>query len=109
MYQEVTELNIFTNLEVLTEKVGNNMRYLRKVSTIRNLGHYRNPEFLQKMQRLNEARGWSLNFENGQIALDDDSLDSVLSILQNKRLRSEFTEEDFDVESTKPVSANANS
>lgn len=40
MYEEVRKLNLFVNIEVLTNKVSNNQRYLRKVATIRNLGHY---------------------------------------------------------------------
>jgi hypothetical protein len=36
LYLEVEKLNIFVNMELLTAKVGNNQRYLRKIATIRN-------------------------------------------------------------------------
>lgn len=103
MYQEVQQLNLFVNMEVLTNKVGNNQRYLRKIATIRNLGHYRNPQFLQRMQQISVMKGWDITFDNGQIVFTDETLDVILTILQNKRLHSEFTDEDFDVESAKPL------
>lgn len=108
LYQEVTQLNIFVNMEILTDRVGNNQRYLRKIATIRNLGHYRNPVYLQRLQQLSVAKGWNIQFEEEQIVITDETLDDILTLLQNKRLHSELTEEDFDVESTKPVNPNAN-
>ena len=102
MYKEVEKLKLFVNIDILTTRVGNNQRYLRKIATIKNLGHYRNPLFLQRMQQLNIDKGWNIQFDNGQIMITDDSLDDILTILQNKRLHSELTDEDFDVESVKP-------
>jgi hypothetical protein len=103
LYLEVEKLNIFVNMELLTAKVGNNQRYLRKIATIRNLGHFRNPIFLQRLQQLSTAKGWNINFENGKIVFTDLTLDEILTLLQNKRLHSELTDEDFDVESAKPL------
>ncbi|KEO72240.1 Kiwa anti-phage protein KwaB-like domain-containing protein [Anditalea andensis] len=106
MFQEVTELNIFINMEILTERVGNNQRYLRKIATIRNLGHYRNSTYLQRLHQLSITKRWNIQFEEEQIVITDETLDDILTLLQNKRLHSELTEEDFDVDSTKPVNSN---
>ena len=106
MFQEVINLNIFVNMDILTDKVGNNQRYLRKIATIKNLGHYRNPLFLNRLRLLSISKGWNIQFEEEQIIITDETLDDILTLLQNKRLHSELTEEDFDVESTKPVSLN---
>jgi len=103
MYQEIQQLNLFVNIEILQQRVGNNQRYLRKVAIIRNLGHYRNPNFLQRMQQVSNAKGWNIEFNNGQIVFADETLDDILTLLQNKRLHSELTDEDFDVESAKPL------
>lgn len=103
LYQEVEQLNLFVNMEILTVKVGNNQRYLRKIATIRNLGHFRNPFFLQRLQQVSALKGWNINFENGQIVFTEETLDDILTLLQNKRLHSELTDEDFDVESAKPL------
>jgi len=103
MYKEVEQLKLFVNMDVLTAKVGNNQRYLRKIATIKNLGHYRNPLFLQRMHQLSQEKGWKIQFENGQIVFTDETIDDILTLLQNKRLHSELTDEDFDVESAKPL------
>lgn len=103
LYQEIENLNLFGNMNLLTARVGNNQRYLRKVATIRNLGHYRNPIFMQRLQHVSELKGWNINFEDGRIVFTEESLDDILTLLQNKRLHSELTDEDFDVESAKPL------
>ncbi len=108
LYQELSDLNIFVNLDILTDKVGNNQRYLRKIATIRNLGHYRNPVYLERLQQLSTSKGWDIQFEDQQIVITEETLDDILTLLQNKRLHSELTEEDFDVESSKPVNLNDN-
>lgn len=103
MYAEVEQLDLFVNMDLLTSKVGNNQRYLRKIATIKNLGHYRNPNFLKRMNQLSQQKGWDVQFQNGQIVFTDETIDVILTILQNKRLHSELTDEDFDVESAKPL------
>lgn len=101
LYEEVTEIQLFTDIGLLRERVGNNQRYLKKVATIRNLGHYRNPNFLQRLRDLSLVKGWSIVFENEQMVINEANLDDVLTVLQNKRLHSELTDEDFDVNSAK--------
>lgn len=103
LYNEVKQLEIFGNLEILIGKVGNNQRYLRKIATIRNLGHFRNPKYMHKLKQLCLEKNWNVNFENDQIIFTEDTLDNILTLLQNKRLHSELTDEDFDVESARPL------
>lgn len=98
LYNEVEKMNLFVDLDILKHKVSNNQRYLRKIATIKNLGHYRNPNFLQKMQQICNARNWDVQFQNGHVVFTEETLDTILSILQNKRLHSEFTNEDFDID-----------
>lgn len=102
-YDEADEEEIFLNIDVLKQKVGNNQRYLRKISTIQNLGYYKNKNFMIRMKELSEEKKWDVQFDNGHIVITEENLDHILSILQNKRLHSEFTEEDFDVDSVKPL------
>jgi hypothetical protein len=98
MYQEVTQMNLFVNMDILKNKVGNNQRYLRKIATIKNLGHYRNPQFLHRLQQICMNKNWNIQFDNGQIVFTEDTIETILSLLQNKRLHSELTLEDFDVD-----------
>ncbi|KAB1068975.1 DUF4868 domain-containing protein [Tamlana haliotis] len=103
LYKETEELNLFVNMDILKSRVGNNQRYLRKLATIKNLGYYKDQNYLTKFKVINEAKNWGVVFENGQIVITEDTLDDVLTVLQNKRLHSELSEEDFDVESVKKL------
>lgn len=103
LYEETEELNLFINIDILKNRVGNNQRYLRKLATIKNLGYYKDQNYLTKFKAVNEAKNWGIEFENGQIVITDVTLDDVLTVLQNKRLHSELSEEDFDVESVKKL------
>lgn len=101
LYEETEELNLFVNIDILKNRVGNNQRYLRKIATIKNLGYYKDQSYLAKFKVVNESKNWGIEFDNGQIVITDETLDDVLTVLQNKRLYSELSEEDFDVESVK--------
>lgn len=94
---------LFDNLQFLKDRVGDNQRYLRKMSTIRNLGFYRNKEFLKKLKSVSVLKGWKIFYNGDKIMLSDDNVDDVLTLLQDKRLHSELTEVDYDVESAKPI------
>lgn len=103
LYEETEELNLFVNIDILKTRVGNNQRYLRKLATIKNLGYYKDQNYLTKFKAVNEAKNWGIEFDNGQIVITESTLDSVLTVLQNKRLHSELSKEDFDVESVKKL------
>ncbi|WP_442787889.1 Kiwa anti-phage protein KwaB-like domain-containing protein [Flavobacterium suncheonense] len=104
LYEDLAEKRVFVDIDILTARVGNNQRYLRKMATIRNLGHYTNPVFLQRLRQLSIAKGWNIEFDGNQILITEETLDDILTLLQNKRLHSELTEEDFDVDSAKLLS-----
>lgn len=101
LYQEVQEANLFINMEILTNRVGNNQRYLRKMATIKNLGYYQDANYLLRLRAISEQRNWGIQFQDGQIVITEEHLDAILTLLQNKRLHSELTDETFDVDSAK--------
>jgi len=102
-YNDAEELSLFVNIDMLKEKVGNNQRYLRKISTIKNLGYYKDKKFLKNLKKISKEKCWGIEFKDKQIVISDEKLDDILTVLQNKRLHSELTEEDFDVESVKKI------
>lgn len=108
LYQEVRLSNLFVNIEILTNKVGNNQRYLRKIATIKNLGYYQDAIYLSQLQAISQRRNWNIQFSEGQIVITEENLDSVLTVLQNKRLHSELTDETFDVDSAKKLQIGSN-
>lgn len=101
VYEEFKELNIFINLDILINRVSNNQRYLRKMATIKNLGYYKDHNYLLRLKFINEQRNWGIVFINQQIEISEEHLESILTLLQNKRLHSELTDETFDVDSVK--------
>ncbi len=103
LYNEVQQLNLFVNMDTLINRVGNNQRYLRKIATIKNLGYYKDNQYLQRLRQINANRNWNLQFQNGQLVITEENLDTILTVLQNKRLHSELTDETFDVDSAKKI------
>jgi hypothetical protein len=103
LYQELEGKKLFINLDILKTKVGNNQRYLKKIATIKNLGYYQNQSFLQNFRMLNTEKNWGIQFQDGQIVIAEETLDNILTILQNKRLHSELSNEDFDVDNAKKL------
>jgi hypothetical protein len=55
---------------------------------MRNLGHYRDSDYIQKLEKLSIAKGWKIQFEDGKIVITEETLDDILTLLQNKRLHS---------------------
>ncbi len=101
LYTEVQELELFENLQILKNRIGNNQRYLRKIAMIKNLGYYNDQEYLGKLENVSFRKNWGIEFNDGKIVITEENLDHILVVLQNKRLLSEVTEETFDVESVK--------
>jgi hypothetical protein len=106
LYSSTEALNLFDNIELLKNRVGTNQRYLRKISTIKNMGLYRNPEFLRKLKSVSHEKGWNILYNGDKIVLSEDNIDDVLTLLQDKRLHSELTNKDFDVDSAKLLQMN---
>ncbi len=102
-YEEIAKEKLFVNMDILTNKIGNNQVYLRKIATIKNLGYYKDQNFLNRFKEINELKNWGIEFQDDQIIITEEKLDDVLTILQNKRLHSDLTEEDFDVGNVKPL------
>ncbi|MDH6056130.1 Kiwa anti-phage protein KwaB-like domain-containing protein [Umezakia ovalisporum] len=103
-YNEVQDIGLFVNLNLLSQKVGDNLRLMRKVAQVRNLGHYKNQHFLSKLQAYCGSPGWEdLCFNGGQIVLDDSNIEGVLNALADKRLLSELTQTHYEVDSAKKL------
>ncbi len=102
-YTEVGQMNLFANAAILSERVSRNTKFLKKIAQIKNLGHYSNPQFMQKLRDVSTLKGWDIEFEGEMLKLTAENVEAVLTVLQNKRLFSELTEETFDVGSAKKL------
>jgi hypothetical protein len=102
-YDSINGLGLIKNIDALKEFVGDNQKYLRKLAVIENLSLYKDPEFIKNVDKFSKKNNWGIELEKGQFILNESNIDVLLSLLQNKRLKSEITEEYFDVDSAKKV------
>lgn len=94
---------IVNDVNMLREKVGENMKYLRKISMIKNNGYYKNTDFMTRLIQANKTEKWGLTIENNKIVLTKENFNDILTILNNDRLKSPITEETFDVHVKVPL------
>lgn len=102
-YENVMSLGVLTSVDELKARVGDNQRYLRKIATIENLQLYRMPDYIKKLKEVAARRNWPIQFHGDKIVVTEDTIDLILTVLQNKRLHSELTDEIFDVDSARRV------
>lgn len=102
-YNTVLASGLVANIEILKQLVGNNQRYLRKIAIIENLSLYKDPEFIKDLELIAKKRKWKITIKKGVFILDNENVELFLTLLQNKRLYSEITQETFDVDSAKKV------
>jgi hypothetical protein len=101
--QEFQNLKIFQDVSPIQKKVGNNLRFLRKISMVSKNGYYRNVDFMRRLKELNESEGCGLTIVNDQIIVTENDVELVLTLLNNDRLVSPINEEVFDVSVKKKV------
>lgn len=101
--QEFVDLKIFNDASLLKEHIGANLNYLRKVSSIQKSGYYKDAKFLEELIKVNQSKNWGLLVENGAIVINEDSIDLVLTLLNNGRLESPINHEIFDAAVKKKV------
>jgi hypothetical protein len=102
-YDSIEKLGLIKNIGILKELVGDNQKYLRKLTVVENLGLYKDPEFIMNVDKYSRIYHWNVELIDGKFVLDENNIEALLSLLQNKRLKSEITEEFFDVDSARKV------
>lgn len=86
------------------EHVGTNKIRLRRVSALRDKGHFRNANFMARLREHHAAYGFTFQFNNeGQIIATPETAAQILTALLDHRLASAFSEVIYDVPSSTPV------
>lgn len=96
--QEFVDLKIFNDTSLLKARIGSNLNYLRKISTIQKSGYYKDKNYLSALIKVNADKSWGLVVENGLIVINDETIDLVLTLLNNGRLESPINHETFDAQ-----------
>lgn len=81
--------------------VGTNATQLRRMTVIRVRGYYKNPDYLNRLKNVNQIRSWGIQFdERGKIVPTAETMRAIMQALLDHRLRSELSENEYDVPST---------
>ena len=94
----------FKNIELIKEYVGDNLHHLRKMASILKSGYYKQPDYIQNLIKVSKKEKWELKVENGQIVVEKETIDLLLKLLNNDRLRSLINDETFDASAKSRVS-----
>ena len=101
--RDFESLAIFDNVEVIKEFVGTNLHRLRKLSSIRKAGYYKQPDYINKLIAVSNEENWELKIVDGKIVVEEETVDLLLKLLNNDRLRSPINNETFDAAVKAPV------
>jgi hypothetical protein len=103
LLEEFQSLGVVNDANIIRNKVGTRLSFLRRMSMIRKNGYYKKPGFVAKLKTICAEKDWNVAFEGETIIVTDDIVEVVLKLLNNDRLRSFVTEEIFDVSVKKKV------
>lgn len=96
-------LDFFSEVAPIREFVGDNLHHLRKLASIRKAGYYQQSDYLKRLTEVSVKEGWELKVENGKIIVEVETIELLLKLLNNDRLRSPINQEVFDSAAKKKV------
>ncbi|MNW01678.1 hypothetical protein D3C71_1973480 [compost metagenome] len=74
------------------------------MAVIKARGYYNNPDYMTRLREINGLREWGIQFdEQGRIVATAEKMRDILHVLLDHRLRSELSDNQYDVPSTTPV------
>lgn len=84
--------------------IGKNATHLRRMAVIKARGYYQNPDYMARLREVNVIRRWGIQFdEQGRIVPTTETMRDILHVLLDHRLRSELSDNQYDVPSTSLV------
>jgi hypothetical protein len=98
------ELAIFDDIKIIRDFVGTNLHHLRKLSSIRKAGYYKQPDYMKNLIKVSKTEKWKLKIANGKIIVEKETVELLLKLLNNDRLRSPINNEVFDAAAKARVS-----
>lgn len=89
-------MNFLSDVEPIRAYVGENLRHLRKLAAIKSAGYYSKPDYMAKLVKVVKAEKWNLKIEGGKIIVEEATMELLLKLLNNDRLRSPIDDQVFD-------------
>lgn len=95
---------LFVDMTPLAAHVGENKIQLRRVSAIRQKGHFKDDAFMARLREKYADYGLTIQFDDeGRIVVTPETCAQIITALLDHRLASGFSESIYDVPSTTPV------
>lgn len=96
---------LFTDVTPLIQHVGVNKIQLRRMCAVRQKGHYRDADFIQRVREHHAEYDLPLQFDpTGRIIVAPETCADVITVLLDHRLASGFSKRNYDVQNATPVS-----
>ena len=89
---------------VLKDAISDKLLFLRRIASIKKNAYYKQEDFLKKCKEVCRKRKWPVEFDGDKMIVTPDNVDIVLRLLNQDRLTSLITDEDFDVDAKHKVS-----
>ena len=96
LLDEFKTMSFLSNVAPIWEYVGDNLNHLRKLASIRKAGYYQQPDYLGQLMQVCQEEGWGLKIAKGKIVVEVETMELLLKLLNNDRLRSPINNELFD-------------
>lgn len=103
LLSDFEKVGVVTDIEIIRIKIGTRLSYLRKISTIKKNGYYKQKAFLSGVKTVSAEQGWDISFDGDRIIVTEENVDLILTLLNNDRLASLINQEIFDVDVKKKV------
>ncbi|MEY4591142.1 MAG: hypothetical protein RIR18_37 [Pseudomonadota bacterium] len=94
--KDFAESKIFQNVGLIEKYVGDNLHRLRKMASILKSGYYKQDDYIKKMIQVSKEEGWELKVVDGEILVEEETIELLLKLLNNERLHSLINGEVFD-------------
>lgn len=102
--QEVGFSAAIADFAVFDAFIGKNATHLRRMAVVKARGYYNNPDYMTRLREINGLQDWGIQFDDqGRIVATPEKMRDILHVLLDHRLRSELSENQYDVPSTTPV------
>ncbi|MGE4296474.1 MAG: Kiwa anti-phage protein KwaB-like domain-containing protein [Desulfovibrionaceae bacterium] len=100
----IEESGIFSDVDVIQTFIGEDMRYLRSISSIMDKGYYAQHVFIGRLKAKNLEHNWGIDVgADGKINPTEETMPLLLRLLNDFRLFSELSHNIYDVPSTQVV------
>lgn len=101
LQEEEDFASLFADMAPLISHVGENKIQLRRVSAIRQKGHYRDADFMDRLREHGAEFGLAIQFDgDGKIIVTPETCVEIITALLDHRLSSAFSNQIYDVPSS---------